>query len=70
MEISKAQRVSIDAVVKYSKEDERAHCEELLYTTYDDVEFGNMSDKELYNFCVENGINHIWTSFYEISLIG
>jgi hypothetical protein len=70
MQITEQQKRAIKEVVQYSIEDERRDCEETLYTTFDDIDFESMSDKELDTFCEENGIVHIWNYLYELSLIG
>jgi uncharacterized protein (DUF427 family) len=70
MEISKAQRVSVDMVVKHFIEDERRDLEETLYTMFDDIEFDSMTNKKLNTFCEEKGVVHIWNYLYDLSLIG
>jgi|LakMenEpi03Aug12_release.lakeMendotaPanAssembly.Ray.scaffolds.fasta_scaffold3680626_1 hypothetical protein len=69
MDITPQQEKAIKNVVQYSIENERKDLEETLYTMFDGIEFYNMSDKELNIFCEKKGVDHIWTSFYEISFM-
>jgi|LakMenEpi03Aug12_release.lakeMendotaPanAssembly.Ray.scaffolds.fasta_scaffold06641_38 hypothetical protein len=69
MNIGREERIAIISVVNFYIEDERTHCEEELSTMFDDHDFEGMSDKDLYNFCVEKGFAHIWTSLYSLKHI-
>lgn len=68
MNITREEKQAIIHVVNHYLEEARIDCEDYL-STVDDEDFGNMSDKALYDYCVNNGIVNIWTSIYELSKI-
>lgn len=68
MTISREERIAIISVVNFYYEEERTNCEEELSTMFDD-DFSMMTDKDLYNYCVEKGFAHIWVSLYDLKKI-
>ena len=68
MTISREERLAIIEVVRYYYEQERINCEEEISLIYED-DFSSMSDKDLYNYCMDKGFTHIWTSLYDLQKI-
>jgi hypothetical protein len=53
---------ALQTVLEYFFEEEKRHLEEHIGTVHD-VE-DDMTEDELYKFCIDNGVKHIWTSLY------
>ena len=49
----------------YYYDEEKRHLEEHIGTVYD-VE-DDMTDEELYKYCIDKNFQHIWTSLYILS---
>lgn len=52
----------------YSLIEERNSLEELIFTNFD-VDVSKWSDERLYNYCMNQGIDHIWTDFHNLTLL-
>jgi hypothetical protein len=63
MKITEQQKQSIAKVVDYSIEEERTHLEEHIATMWD-IDATEMEDKELYTFCQDRQVEHIWIDLY------
>jgi len=66
--ISKIQLEAIEKLINYSIDDERDHLEETIATNHD-VDVADLTDDDLYQYCIENElqeIDHIWFSLYEL----
>lgn len=54
--------------------DEDEHLLEHLYTDYpqdndeDEEYFDKYSEEELYKFCIDNNVEHIWVQVYEVKM--
>ena len=53
---------ALQNLLAYFFDEEKRHLEEHIGTVYD-VE-DDMTDDELYKFCIDNSVEHIWTSLY------
>jgi len=56
---------AISNLLDYYFDEEKRHLEEHIATVYD-VE-DDMTDEELYKYCIDNDVKHIWTSLYILS---
>ena len=52
-------------LVAYYFDEEKRHLEEFIGTVFD-VE-DDLTDDELYKFCIDNDVNHVWTNLYILS---
>jgi hypothetical protein len=52
-------------LVAYYFDEEKRHLEEFIGTIFD-VE-DDSTDDELYKFCIDNDIEHVWTNLYILS---
>jgi hypothetical protein len=59
---------SIERILLYSLVEERNSLEELLFTDLD-LDVSEWSDERLYNYCINKGIDHIWTDFHNLTLL-
>jgi hypothetical protein len=59
---------SIERILLYSLIEERNSLEELIFTNFD-VDVSKWSDGRLYNYCINKGIDHIWTDFHNLTLL-
>lgn len=59
---------SIENILMYSLIEERDSLEELIFTNFD-VDVSKWSDERLYNYCINKGIDHIWTDFHNLTLL-
>lgn len=59
---------SIENILLYSLIEERNSLEELIFTNFD-VDVSKWSDERLYNYCMNQGIDHIWTDFHNLALL-
>lgn len=53
---------ALQNLLAYFFDEEKRHLEEHI-GTFHGVE-DDMTDDELYKFCIDNGVEHIWTSLY------
>lgn len=71
--ISLEQVESAQQVVDMFMADERSNVEECISEDIEEDEIpgdlGSMTDDELYHFCKENDIDHIWCHLYQLSKI-
>jgi len=63
---------AINKVVDYLLDEDKSLLE-LLYTDFynedtDEPSFHDMSTEELYMFCIDNKVDHIWVSVYELQM--
>ncbi len=58
---------ALQSVIDYSMSKERKSLLEFLYGEVEIVDFENMPDADLYNYCQNSNINHVWCSFYILS---
>jgi len=63
---------AINKVVDYLLDEDKSLLE-LLYTDFydentDEPSFHDMSNEELYMFCIDNKVDHIWVSVYELQM--
>ena len=63
MKITAEQKEAIRKVVDYSIEEERVHIDEHIATMWD-IDTTDMDDKELYKFCQEKEVDHIWVDLH------
>lgn len=61
-------KTSIEKILLYSLIEERNSLEELIFTNFD-VDVSKWSDERLYNYCINKGIDHIWTDFHNLTLL-
>jgi len=59
---------SIERILLYSLVEERDNLEELMFTNFD-LDVSKWSDERLYNYCINKGIDHIWTDFHNLTLL-
>jgi len=59
---------SIERILLYSLVEERNNLEELMFTNFD-LDVSKWSDERLYNYCINKGIDHIWTDFHNLTLL-
>ena len=59
---------SIENILLYSLIEERNSLEELLFTNFD-LDVCKWSDQRLYNYCINKGVDHIWTDFHNLTLL-
>ena len=58
---------AIDNIVNYGMDDERKHLEEYIGESFGSdaaEEISSFDDAQLYNYCIDNKIVHIWSSYY------
>lgn len=62
----------LEKVVNYVEDEEYDHLVEYLYNSdhyneeLDQPDFSAMTSEDLYDFCIENNIEHIWTNIFEL----
>ncbi len=52
-------------LIAYYFDEEKRHLEEFIGTVFD-VE-DDLTDDELYKFCIDNDVEHVWTNLYILS---
>jgi hypothetical protein len=52
-------------LVAYYFDEEKRHLEEFIGTVFDVEE--DLTDDELYKFCIDNDVEHVWTNLYILS---
>jgi hypothetical protein len=52
-------------LVAYYFDEEKRHLEEFIGTVFDVEE--DLTDDELYKFCIDNNVEHVWTNLYILS---
>ncbi len=67
--IAPTYKEALNKVIDYTDEQEYDNLLELLYTDHYDEEEGEpafdaMSEEELYYYCLDNKVDHIWTSIF------
>ena len=68
--ISPRQVDALRKLVEYSIADERRSLEEHISDEHEAPDnLDSMSDKELFEYCETNGIEHIWVEIYHLSKI-
>lgn len=60
----------MENIARYLRDEDTSLLEHLYSEYYDEAkeepEFEEMSEEELYKFCKENNVDHIWVSYYEL----
>jgi hypothetical protein len=69
--ITPRQKEALDKVLAYSMPQERTHLEECICDNAggfgEPTNEDTMTDAELYKYCQESGIEHIWCELYVLS---
>lgn len=71
MRIAPIYKEALNKLIDYTEEQEYDNLLELLYSEhYDEDEeepdFDAMSEEDLYLYCMDNKIDHIWTSVFQL----
>lgn len=69
--LEKADKAALKRLIEYSASDERSSLEEWICDNFggfnEPTNEDTMTDEELYAFCVENKIVHIWMDIHILS---
>lgn len=77
MKLNEKQIESLKAVIDYNFGEERESVNECILEDFpsedlfsdDGMDVSELSDADLYNFCIENEVEHVWVHLYELSLL-